>query len=270
MANFSDKFRVEPGKKWKLADVDPASTGSLKSKKEANGMLQKNIEDLADLQVKLAAENKRALLVILQAMDAGGKDGTIRHVMTGLNPQGCRVTSFKEPAGAEKEHDYLWRIHQALPPFGSIGIFNRSHYEDVLVVRVHGLVDKSVWSKRYDQINAFEKMLSECGTTIVKFFLHISPEEQKKRLERRIDDPHKNWKISPADFSERKRWGEYMEAYEDAIRKCSTAWAPWYVIPADRKWFRNLAVAEIIEEALREMNPKYPKPAMDLTKVRLE
>lgn len=270
MANFGDQFRVEPGKKWKLADVDPSSTWNLNSKQEANGMLQKNIADLADLQIKLAAESKRALLVILQGMDAGGKDGTIRHVMTGVNPQGCRVTSFKVPAGVETEHDYLWRIHQAAPRFGEIGIFNRSHYEDVLVVRIHELVDKSVWSKRYDHINAFEKMLSECGTRIVKFFLYISPGEQKKRIEQRMDDPHKNWKISPTDFSERKRWNEYMEAYEDAIRKCSTAWAPWYVIPANRKWFRNLAVSEIIEETLREMDPKYPKAAMDFSKVRLK
>ncbi len=270
MPKFSAAFTIDPRKKVKLSAIDASSTGELKSKQEANGLLQKNIERLADLQYRLAAENKRALLVILQGMDAAGKDGTIRHVMSGLNPQGCRVTSFKVPAGAETGHDFLWRIHRAVPAFGEIGIFNRSQYEDVLVARVHNLVPKPVWSCRYEQINAFEKMLSENGTTILKFFLHISPGEQKKRLEARVDDPSKNWKITPADVGERKYWGDYMQAYEDAIRKCGTEWAPWFVIPADKKWFRNLAVSEIIAEALEQMNPKTPKPAMDLSRVRFE
>jgi PPK2 family polyphosphate:nucleotide phosphotransferase len=270
MSKFTDAFKIDPRRKVRLSDVNVDSTGELKSKQEANGLLQKNIERLADLQYRLAAEKKRAVLVILQAIDAGGKDGTIRHVMSGLNPQGCRVTSFKVPAGEETEHDFLWRIHRAVPAFGEIGIFNRSHYEDVLVVRVHRIVPKPVWSGRYEQINAFEKMLSENGTTILKFFLHISREEQKKRLEARIDDPSKNWKISPADFAERKHWEDYMNAYEDAINKCSTEWAPWFVIPANKKWFRNLAVSEIIAETLESMDPRFPKPTMDLSKVRFE
>ncbi len=270
MSDLISRLKVPPRTKFKLSNFDPDDTGGLKSKDNANGRLQENIARLAKLQYRLAAENKRALLVILQGMDAGGKDGTIRHVMSGLNPQGCRVKSFKVPAGEEAAHDYLWRIHRATPPFGEIGIFNRSHYEDVLVVRVHGLVPKEVWKRRYEQINAFEKSLVENGTTIVKFFLYISPEEQKKRLKERISDPAKNWKISPADFAERKYWNDYVEAYEDAIRECSTEWAPWYVIPANRKWFRNLAVSEVIADTLKAMDPKPPKPAMDLSKVTFE
>jgi PPK2 family polyphosphate:nucleotide phosphotransferase len=269
-STFTARFRIEPRRKVKVSAIDADSSGGLKSKEDATGLLEKNIARLAQLQYRLAAENKRALLVILQAMDAGGKDGTIRHVMSGLNPQGCRVTSFKVPAGEETQHDFLWRIHRAVPRFGEIGIFNRSQYEDVLVARVHRLVPKAVWSRRYEQINAFEKMLHENGTTILKFYLHISPDEQKKRLEARIDDTSKNWKISPADFAERKLWADYQEAYEDAIRNCSTEWAPWFVIPANKKWFRNAAVSAIIAETLDGMNPKAPKPAADLSKFKFE
>jgi PPK2 family polyphosphate:nucleotide phosphotransferase len=270
MPDFTGRFKVPPRTALKLSRIAPDDTAGFDSKQAANGRLQTNITRLAELQYRLAAENKRALLVILQAMDAGGKDGTIRHVMTGLNPQGCRVVSFKVPAGAETTHDYLWRIHHATPAFGEIGIFNRSHYEDVLVARVHNLVPKTVWSRRYDEINAFEKTLVENGTTILKFFLHISRDEQKKRLEARIDDAERNWKISPADFAERKYWKDYQDAYQDAIRHCSTAWAPWFVIPADRKWFRNLAVSEIIADALEAMKLRLPKPSMDLSKVTLD
>lgn len=270
MSRFIDKFRIEPQTKFKLSAADPDSTERLKSKEDANGLLAKNIERLAELQYRLAAEKKRALLVVLQAMDGGGKDGTIRHVMSGLNPQACRVTSFKVPAGEETEHDFLWRVHRAVPAFGELGIFNRSHYEDVLVARVHNLVPKSIWSKRYEQINAFEKMLFESGTTILKFYLHISPDEQKKRLEARVEDPAKNWKISLADMEERKYWDDYMQAYGDAIQNCSTKWAPWFVIPANKKWFRNLAVSRIIVETLEEMDPKTPKPSMDLSHVTFE
>jgi PPK2 family polyphosphate:nucleotide phosphotransferase len=192
-------------------------------------------------------------------MDASGKDGTIRHVMTGLNPQGVGVTSFKVPEGEEKRHDYLWRIHRVVPEWGRIGIFNRSQYEDVLVVRVHDLVPKEVWSKRYGQINDFESMLVENGVRVLKFFLHISKQEQHKRFDDRLEDKTKHWKFSPADLKERKRWDDYMRAYEDVLTKCSTKEAPWYVIPADHKWFRNLAVAQILCDEMSAMKLSYPK-----------
>jgi PPK2 family polyphosphate:nucleotide phosphotransferase len=266
-SRFTERFLVAPGWRIVLSSIDAGSTAGLASKQEANGLLEKNIKRLSALEYRLAAEHKRALLIILQGMDGSGKDGTIRHVMTGLNPQGCRVTSFKVPAGEETDHDYLWRIHRAVPRFGEIGIFNRSQYEDVLVVRVHRIVPKQVWQRRYEQINAFERMLYENGTTILKFFLHISSEEQKERLEARVDDPSKNWKISPADMAERKYWDDYQQAYQDMLRRCSTEWAPWFVIPSNKKWFRNLAVSEIIADALARMNPKTPRPAMDLSQV---
>jgi PPK2 family polyphosphate:nucleotide phosphotransferase len=269
-STFTSKFRIEPSHKLELSAIDADFSGHFKSKEDAAGLLEKHIERLAELQYRLAAGNKRALLIILQAMDAGGKDGTIRHVMSGVNPQGCRVTSFKVPAGEDVQHDYLWRIHRNVPRFGEIGIFNRSQYEDVLVARVHSLVPKPVWSRRYEQINAFEKMLYESGTTILKFYLHISRDEQKKRLEARIDDPSKNWKISEADFAERKLWPDYQKAYEDAIRNCSTEWAPWFVIPANKKWFRNVAVSGILVETLERMNPKFPKPSIDLSKFKFD
>lgn len=270
MSKASDQFRIAPHQKVKLSTFDPEFTGELKSKDHANGLLEKNIARLNELQYRLGAENKRSLLVILQAMDTAGKDGTIRHVMSGLNPQGCRVTSFKVPAGEEARHDFLWRVHRACPEFGEIGIFNRSQYEDVLVVRVHGLAPKAVWSQRYEQINAFEKMLSENGTTILKFFLHISRDEQKKRLEARLDDPAKSWKFSPADVAERKYWDDYVEAYEDALSQCSTEWAPWFVIPSNKKWCRNLSVSQIIEETLDGMNPQIPKPSADLANIKFK
>jgi PPK2 family polyphosphate:nucleotide phosphotransferase len=213
------------------------------------------------LQDVLYAEHKRSMLIVLQAMDAGGKDGTIKHVMSGVNPQGCIVTSFKQPTQHELDHDYLWRVHQAAPAKGMIGIFNRSHYEDVLVVRVHDLVPKDVWSKRYDQINAFEELLAESGTVIVKFFLHISKEEQRRRFDERNKDPNKNWKSSDADERERKFWDEYQDAYEDAIAKTSTKHAPWFVIPANEKWFRNLAVSHVLVKTLEDLNLQYPKAA---------
>jgi PPK2 family polyphosphate:nucleotide phosphotransferase len=201
-------------------------------------------------------------------MDAGGKDGTIRHVMTGLNPQACRVTSFKVPSEEEADHDFLWRIHKAVPRLGEIGIFNRSHYEDVLVARVHELAPKEVWSGRYDQINDFEKILFRNQTIILKFFLYISKEEQAKRLLARIDDPQKNWKVSPADLREREYWDDYMKAYEDALERCSTRWAPWYVIPADKKWFRNLAVSEVIVDRIERLKLNYPPLKVDPEELR--
>jgi PPK2 family polyphosphate:nucleotide phosphotransferase len=208
--------------------------------------------------------------VVLQATDAAGKDGVVRHVLSGLNPQGCDVTSFKVPSTIERQHDFLWRIHQAVPAFGSIGVFNRSHYEDVLVVRVHHLAPRHVWSARYDQINAFEKLMSDNGVTILKFFLHISKAEQKQRLEARLDDPIRNWKISPADFKERRRWNDYVEAYEAVLNRCSSSVTPWYVIPSNKKWFRNLAVSQIIVETLERMNPKFPKPSFDLLRIKVK
>jgi PPK2 family polyphosphate:nucleotide phosphotransferase len=263
------KLLVPPGKKIKLADIDPDATYGM-NKHAAAAPLAKSIERLSVLEYLLYAEGRRALLVVLQGIDAAGKDGTIRHVMSGLNPQSVRVTPFKAPEGAEKRHDYLWRVHNAIPENGQIGIFNRSHYEDVLIVRVHGLVPKSVWQKRYRQINDFERMLSESGVRIVKFLLYISKEEQAKRFRLRLDDKTKNWKFSLDDIKEREYWDDYITAYDDVLEKCSTAYAPWYVIPANRKWFRNLAVAQVLVETLESMKLKYPKPTADLSKIQFE
>ncbi len=270
MKSFYEDLRVKPWKgKVDLSDWDPDEKdgwSKIDAAVELEGLRQK----MYALQYKLYAESKRSLLVVLQAMDAGGKDGTIRHVMGGLNPQGCRVASFKAPSSKELSHDFLWRIHQACPAKGEIGIFNRSHYGDVLVVRVRDLAPKSVWSKRYEQINSFEKILAENGVHILKFFLHISKEEQTERLQARLDDPDKHWKVSEADFRERQYWDDYTEAYEAALSKCSTKWAPWYVIPANRKWFRNLAVASIIVEELESMDLEFPKPSVDISKIAIE
>jgi PPK2 family polyphosphate:nucleotide phosphotransferase len=218
-----------------------------------------HVEKLAALHDLLYAEHKRSLLIVLQGMDAAGKDGTIKHVMSGVNPQGCIVTSFKQPSTQELDHDYLWRIHSAVPPRGGIGIFNRSHYEDVLIARVHELVPPAVWKERYSQINDFETMLTENGVCILKFFLHMSSGEQRKRFNERLKDPRKNWKSSAADFKERKYWDQYQSAYEDAVAKCGTKEAPWYVIPSDHKWFRNFAVAEVIVGTLASFKMRYPK-----------
>ena len=218
------------------------------------------MERMADLQDRLWAEAKRSVLVVLQGIDAAGKDGTINKVMEAFNPQGCTVSSFKVPTPEELGHDYLWRIHKRTPGKGEIGIFNRSHYEDVLVVRVHDLVPKSVWSKRYDQINDFEQTLAASGTTIVKFFLSIDRDEQRKRFQARYDDPTKRWKFSLGDLEERKLWDDYQAAFDDVLSKTSTDWAPWYVIPANRKWFRNLAVSTILADTLAGLKPAYPTP----------
>jgi PPK2 family polyphosphate:nucleotide phosphotransferase len=210
------------------------------------------------------------VLIILQGMDTAGKDGTIRHVMSGLTPQGVRVTSFKAPTEEELAHDFLWRVHQAVPRHGDLGIFNRSHYEDVLVVRVHELVPRHVWKGRYEQINEFEKMLTENRTIILKFFLHISKQEQKDRLEARLKDPDRNWKLTLKDVQERQYWSDYCEAYEEALTRCSTEWAPWHIIPANHKWYRNLLVAEIIVKTLRDLDIKFPPPSKDLSKIVIE
>ena len=267
---LNKRFVILPHKSVRLNDFDPDDTAGLNKGDKVHARLEKNILRMEDLQYRLYAEGRRALLIVLQGIDASGKDGTVRHVMSGLNPQGCRVTSFKVPSVEEAGHDFLWRIHKAMPAHGEIGIFNRSHYEDVLVVRVHQLVPKSVWSARYDQINAFEKLMSENGVTILKFFLHISKDEQKQRFEQRLGDPTRNWKISPADFKERKYWGEYRKAYETVLSRCSSSTAPWYVIPSNKKWFRNLAVSQIIVETLERMSPRFPKPTSDLSKIKVK
>src|SRR6185437_6150436 len=263
-------YLVEPGKKFKIADQKADDTGDFKDKKAAQLQEQKNLKQLITLQDKLYAQAQSSILIVLQAMDGGGKDGTISHVFSGVNPQGCNVTSFKTPSHLELSHDYLWRIHAATPAKGMIGIFNRSHYESVLVERVKKLVPQEVWSKRYDHINAFEKLLADEGTTILKFFLNISWEEQKRRMEKRLADPNKNWKFDPEDLKNRDRWNDYMDAYEDAIRKCSTKHAPWYVIPADHKWFRNWLVSDILVRTLDAMNLKYPPPLKGAEEIRVK
>jgi PPK2 family polyphosphate:nucleotide phosphotransferase len=263
-------YLVVPGSKVKLSQFPTDETGPFKSKEDALPATRKNLDRLADLQELLYAEAKHAVLVVLQAMDTGGKDGTIGFVFSGLDPQGCSVTSFKAPTKLELAHDFLWRIHAAAPPRGIIGIFNRSHYESVLVERVKNLVPEKVWAGRYEHVNNFEKLLSDENTTVVKFYLHISKDEQKKRLESRLHDPHKQWKFDPGDLEERKHWDEYMEAYEDALRKCSTKHAPWYVVPADRKWYRNWVVSDILVRTLEELDMNYPKPAPGIDKFVVE
>ena len=265
---FIKELIVKPGKKVHLSHYDPDDTLGWHKDKKAKAGVEKAMATLDKRQYLLYAEHKWALLIVLQALDAGGKDGTIRHVMSGVNPQGCQVTSFKVPSPEEAAHDFLWRVHKAVPASGYIGIFNRSHYEDVLVVRVHRLVPKDVWSKRYDQINDFESMLAANGVKILKFFLHISKDEQKKRFLQRIDDPDRRWKISEADFEERKFWDDYIAAYEAGLTKCSTKDAPWFIIPANKKWFRNLAVSHIIAETLEDMHMKYPAPTIDISKIK--
>ena len=249
---------VKPGTRIKLTDENAVDDQAPRSK-EAERKLAPLLERLPELQTALYAESKQALLIVLQGRDASGKDGLTRTVFGALNSQGCVVSNFKRPTEYELARDYLWRVHQAVPPKGSIGIFNRSHYEDVLVVRVHELVPRKVWSKRYEQINQFEKMLAENGVTILKFFLHISKEEQKDRLLERLRNPLKNWKFQVADLEERKRWRDYTEAYEDVLERSSTEWAPWYVVPSDRKRSRDLFVARVVVDTLERMGPKFPK-----------
>lgn len=257
-----DSLIVRPKTSVRIKDHDPRETLGWE-KAAGQEQTEANRQRLAELHERLWAENQRSLLVVLQGMDTSGKDGVVRHVMTGVNPQGCKVTSFKKPVGEEADHDYLWRIERARPARGDIGIFNRSHYEDVLIVRVHDLVPEDVWKARYDQINDFERLLADNGTVILKFFLNISNEEQKQRLQARLDDPTKNWKFSEGDLEERKLWPRYMEAYEDALSRCATKHAPWWVIPSDRKWMRNLAISSILVETLEGMRLKWPPPSVD-------
>jgi PPK2 family polyphosphate:nucleotide phosphotransferase len=263
-------LRVSPGQKISLDEIDPNDTGQITSKEEAKDRLADNIERMAELQNVLYAEGKHALLIVLQAMDAGGKDGSIRKIMSGVNPQGVQVTSFKKPTPEELAHDFLWRIHQRVPQRGMIGIFNRSHYEDVLVVRVHNLVPQAVWQTRYDHINNFERLLADSGVTILKFYLHISKDEQKERLQARLVIPHKRWKFNPADLAERELWNEYRQAYEAALTRCSTESAPWYVVPANKKWYRNLVISETIVETMESLKMEYPEPAAGLDQIVIE
>jgi PPK2 family polyphosphate:nucleotide phosphotransferase len=264
-----DQHCIEPGKKVDLRKLETDGKNLPVSREQCEQKFRAQREEMIELQERLYAEGKQKLLVVFQAMDAGGKDGTIRTVFRGVNPQGVTVTPFKKPTEDELAHDFLWRIHKAVPAAGTIGVFNRSHYEDVLVVRVHNLVPESVWKPRYEQINDFEKMLTSSGTTIIKFFLHISKKEQKQRLQERLDDPAKRWKFDRADLDKRKLWDGYRDAFEDMLEKCSVKAAPWYVIPADQNWYRDFAVCSIITETLQRMNPKYPK-AEDLSDVRIE
>jgi PPK2 family polyphosphate:nucleotide phosphotransferase len=261
---------IKPGTKVSLRKCDPDHTASYTSPDDAKEVLQDQLHELTKLQHLLYAENRRALLIVLQGMDTSGKDGTISHVMSGVSPLGVTVHPYKAPSEEELAHDFLWRIHQYVPRRGFIGIFNRSHYEDVLVVRVHELVPRKVWKSRYAQINQFEKILVENGTTILKFFLHISRDEQKNRLEERLADPTRHWKLSLKDVEERSYWAAYRKAYEAALSRCSTPWAPWYLIPANKKWYRNLLVAEIIVKTLKDFHMEYPKPDIDLSKIVID
>ena len=254
------RFRVEPGKRMQLAKHDPRDAAAFPDREEAEKKSKDDAKAINELQDKLFAEGKRALLVVLQGTDTSGKDGTIRHVFNDTGPLGVSVTSFRRPSEEELAHDFLWRVHGVCPRRGTIGIFNRSHYEDVLVGRVRQLAPAKEIEARYAQINAFEKMLTENGTTILKFMLHISSKEQAERLQERLDEADKRWKFDPRDLEERKLWEQYQAAYELMLNKCSTAWAPWHVIPADRKWARNAAIAAIVRETLEAMDPKYPKP----------
>lgn len=263
-------IRVRPGQTVELSEIDPNDTAQIKSKKEAKARLADNIERMAELQNVLYAESKHALLIVLQAMDAGGKDGAIRKIMSGVNPQGVQVTSFKKPTPEELAHDFLWRIHQHVPQRGMIGIFNRSHYEDVLVVRVHNLVPQAIWQTRYEHINNFEQLLVDSGVTILKFYLHISKDEQKERLRARLDIPHKRWKFNPGDLAERELWNDYRLAYETALTRCSTESAPWHIVPANKKWYRNLVISETIVETLESLKMEYPEPAAGLDEMVIE
>jgi PPK2 family polyphosphate:nucleotide phosphotransferase len=267
--DYRKEFIVKTAKRLRLSELDPAYKGSHLSHEEAEPEIQKHLEKLRRLQDLLYSEKRHSLLIVLQALDAAGKDGTVNHVMSAMNPQGTQVTGFKQPTPEELEHDFLWRVHPHAPAKGTVAIFNRSHYEDVLVVRVHKLVPKEVWSARYEFINDFEELLRrENATHVVKFFLHIGREEQLERFKQRLDDPTRNWKISRSDYKERDYWDSYMEAYEDVFAKTSKPHAPWYIIPSNHKWFRNLAVSQILSATLEELKMQMPRPQVDLNEIR--
>ncbi len=265
--DYRKEFGVEPGKKIRLAKIDPSYTAKHESHEKAIPKIRKHVERMDKLQYLLYADASQSLLVVLQALDAAGKDGVVRHLFSGMNPQGTSVFGFKQPSKAEAAHDFLWRAHQRTPGKGEVVIFNRSYYEDVLVVRVHKLEPKSVWSKRYALINDFEAMLIQNGTRVLKFYLHISPEEQLTRFKQRLDDPSRHWKISETDYSERELWPKYLEAYEDALAETSTRHASWYVIPANHKWFRDLAISQIIADTMEEMDLKLPPTHVDIAEI---
>ena len=265
-----ERYRVQPGQDVTLTDLDPADTASYEGEREAAEELAGLVEQIADLQARLYAEEERSVLVVLQGIDAAGKDSTVKHVFSGTNPQGVRVYSFKEPSNEEAAHDFLWRYHEHTPARGMVHVFNRSHYEDVLVVRVKRLVEEERWRSRYESINDFERILAREGTTIVKFFLHISKDAQLERFRERLEREDKHYKFSANDVRERRHWDEYQEAYQDALRATSTEWAPWYVIPSDHKWFRKLAVAQIVASTLHRLDPKWPESEADLERFAAE
>ena len=266
--SYSDMFRVSPGSKVQLDKVDAGFKDKHESHQHALPEIEQCAKKMLDLQYLMYAENKRSLLICLQGRDAAGKDGTIRHVLSAMNPQGCTVSAFKVPSVEEAAHDFLWRYHQHMPRRGQVAIFNRSHYEDVLVVRVHDLVPEAVWSKRYGLINDLEKMLVENGTHILKFYLHIDADEQLDRFRQRIEDPTRHWKISESDYAERPYWDAYTKAFEAALENCSTEHAPWFVIPANHKWFRNLAISTIVVDTLQSLNMQFPAPSVDIEEIK--
>jgi PPK2 family polyphosphate:nucleotide phosphotransferase len=265
--HYVEDFRITPGSHMRLRDFDPDFKGR-HGKEKALAKIDALCERMSDLQQRLFAERRRSLLICLQALDAGGKDGVVKHVIGSMNPDGCHVANFKEPTQEELAHDFLWRIEAQMPKRGEVAIFNRSHYEDVLIVRVHNLVPKAVWSQRYAQIDDFERRHAANGTVILKFFLHISKDEQLRRFEQRLDDPAKRWKISESDYAEREYWEDYERAYDDVLAKCNSEEAPWFVIPANHKWFRDVAISEIVVATLGSMNIQLPKPTVDIEEIR--
>jgi len=266
--SYGEEFIVKPGAKLRLDRIDPAYKGKHESHEKAAPEIAVALKRMNQLQYLLYADAGQSLLVVLQALDAAGKDGVIRHLFTGMNPQGTRVFGFKQPSAQERAHDFLWRVHRQSPSRGEVVIYNRSHYEDVLVVRVHEIVPREIWVKRYELINDFEKMLVANGTRILKFYLHLSPDEQLERFKQRLVDPARQWKISESDYLERELWPKYIEAYEEAIERTSVSSAPWFVIPADHKWFRNLAISQIVVDTMDDMGLKLPPPRVDLTEIR--
>ena len=264
------KLMVIEGKKINLQRLSPDYNFSIDEEKAEYALKQNLKKRMSELQYRLYAERKNGLLIVFQGIDTSGKDSTIRHVISAFNPQSCAVKAFKEPTTEDLSHDFLWRIHKRAPSRGEIVVFNRSHYEDIIQPRVHKTIHKSIWSQRYEHINAFERCLSDNSIKIIKFFLHISKEEQRKRLEERMNDPSKQWKVSESDITERKFWNNYTVAYQDIINRCSNLWAPWYIIPANKKWFRNLVVALVIVDTLERMKPKFPKPTINLSKMTID
>jgi PPK2 family polyphosphate:nucleotide phosphotransferase len=268
--DYAKELMIKAGSRVRLGAVDPSYHGMHETHEKAAQEIQDSLQKMMQLQYLMYAERKHALLIVLQGIDAAGKDGVCRHVLQGMNPQVCSVAAFKQPTQEELEHDFLWRVHRQVPRLGHAVVFNRSHYEDVLVARVHKLAPKQIWSERYGLINDFEKLLTFSNTTIIKFFLYISREEQLERFKTRLDDPARQWKISESDYKEREYWDDYIAAYEDMLEKCSAKHAPWYVIPSNHKWFRNLAVSQIICQTMREMEMRMPAPTVDLMRIRKE